>query len=86
MNLTFNIQTIKVNGMESSAAFAVGTNLLVGFGSQTKTLNGNGSLTGDNGELPSVLSAIDDRDYIDTPAWELGENACLISPFGPMPG
>lgn len=64
---------IKVNGIESSSAFAVGTNLLVGFGSQSKSLNGGSSVTGDHGSLPSLFSAIDDRDLIDTPSWQFND-------------
>jgi hypothetical protein len=86
VNIEFHIQTIKVNGIESSSAFSVGTNLLFGFRSQSKTANGNGSLTGDHGELASLMSAIDDRDSVDTPSWQLGSGADTASAFGPMPG
>jgi len=63
---------IKVNGIDSSSAFSVGTNLLIGFASQSKSVVGGGSLTGDRGEMPSLISAVDDRDYVDTPSWQVG--------------
>lgn len=80
MTIEFHIHTIKVNGIESSSAFSVGTNLLIGFGSQSKSVSGGGSLTGDYGEMPSLLSAVDDRDYLDTPSWQIGTRTESIGP------
>lgn len=72
MTVEFHIHMIKVNGIESSSAFSVGTNLLIGFGSQSKSVSGGGGITGDFGSMPSFLSAVDDRDYVDTPSWQVG--------------
>lgn len=71
MTVEFHIHMIKVNGIESSSAFSIGTNLLIGFGSQSKSVSGGNTVTGDHGRLPSLFNAIDDRDYIDTPAWQV---------------
>ncbi|MEW8978179.1 MAG: spore germination protein [Symbiobacterium sp.] len=71
MTVEFHIHMIKVNGIESSSAFTIGTNLLIGFGSQSKSLSGGNSITGDSGRAPNLFSAIDDRDYIDTPFWQV---------------
>lgn len=68
MDVQFNIWSIKVNGMENSSALNIGTNILLGFESHSKTTMGNGRVTGDYGVLPSLFTAVDDRDLIDTPA------------------
>jgi hypothetical protein len=82
VEVNFNILTIKVNGIESSAAMNVGTNLLIGFGSSTKSIQGSGQVNGDNSEMPSRLNIIDDRDEVDTPNWEVGPGGILrIAPF-----
>lgn len=73
MTVEFHIHMIKVNGIESSSAFSIGTNLLIGFGSQSKSVSGGSSVTGDHGSLPSLFNAVDDRDYIDTPAWQVAQ-------------
>ncbi len=71
MTVEFHIHMIKVNGIDSSSAFTIGTNLLIGFGSQSKSLSGGSAVTGDHSSLPSLFSVIDDRDSIDTPAWQV---------------
>jgi len=69
---------IKVNGIDSSSAFSVGTNLLIGFGSQSKSVSGGGGITGDFARMPSFMSAVDDRDYVDTPSWQIGTRSEML--------
>ncbi len=73
LTIEFHIHMIKVNGIDSSSAFTIGTNLLIGFGSQSKSVSGGNAITGDYSSLPSLVNAIDDRDYIDTPAWQVAQ-------------
>lgn len=70
--IQFNIWSVKCNGLENSSAMNIGTNLLIGFGSATKSVIGNGKVSGDNASLPCLLNQIEDNDAIDTPMW-LGE-------------
>lgn len=72
MEIQFNIWNLRINGMESSSALNIGTNLLIGFDSSTKSTQGNGQLNGDRALQPSLVSQVDDRDLIDTPVWEVG--------------
>ncbi len=72
MDIEFNIWSIKVNGMENSSALNIGTNILLGFESHSKTTYGNGRVTGDHGVLPSWITWVDDRDLVDTPMWSQG--------------
>lgn len=69
MEVHFNIWSIKANGIENSSALNIGTNILIGFGSGTKSLNGNGLVNGDHAGLPTLFNSIDDRDLVDTPLW-----------------
>lgn|GEM_PF-7074995 len=55
----------------------VGTNILIGFGSSTKNVQGNGHINGDQGDMPLLWSHIDDRDGVDTPNWEVGPGGVL---------
>ena len=71
MTVEFHIHMIKVNGIESSSAFTVGTNLLIGFGSQSKSVSGGSAVTGDHSSLPSLVNGVDDRDCVDLPAWQI---------------
>jgi hypothetical protein len=74
--IQFNIFSIKANGIENSSALNIGTNLLIGFGSATKSIQGNSKVAGDDAGLPSLYNYIDDRDQVDTPIW----NGELIRP------
>lgn len=69
-----------MNSVESSSAMNVGTNLLIGFGSGTKTVQGNGQLNGDEGEMLTLVASVDDRDQVDTPNWEVGPGGYLFGP------
>ncbi|MGE5673574.1 MAG: spore germination protein [Mycobacterium leprae] len=69
MEFHLNIGQIKVNKLESAAAFTVGNNLLMGFTGASKTANGTSSVTGDHAALYTLSSSVDDRDAIDTPTW-----------------
>ncbi|MFZ5622748.1 MAG: hypothetical protein ACOY5W_17155 [Pseudomonadota bacterium] len=82
MDIQFHIQGIKVNGMEASSAFNIGTILQIGFGSHTKTLNGTGTATGDHSAAPALFGWTDDRDQVDTPDYYFGMQNGLRSPFG----
>jgi hypothetical protein len=72
MEIHFHIGSVRVNGIESSAAMNIGTNLLVGFGSQTKNVQGAGHINGDRGIMPTESTYLDDRDTFDAPHWEDG--------------
>lgn len=80
MDVQFNIWSIKVNGMENSSALNIGTNFLCGFGSNSKTMMGNGRINGDYGVLPSLFTAVDDRDLIDTPIGSPTQGGTPTSP------
>jgi hypothetical protein len=82
----FHIGMIKANGVESSSALNVGTNILIGFSSSTKSTQGSGQNSGDRGSLPALLNLVDDRDEIDTPTWTVVPAGYAASPpFGSTP-
>lgn len=83
MEVHFHIGMIKANGMESSSAMNVGTNILIGFSSNTKSNQGNGQNQGDYGALPSLWNATDDRDMVDTPLWDAGQGSSMALPPWP---
>ena len=68
MEIHFHIFSVKANGVENSSSVNIGTNLLIGFGSSTKTTMGSGQITGDQGHMPTLTNWIDDRDLVDTPS------------------
>lgn len=76
MNVHFHIWSIKANGIESSSAMNIGTNLLIGFASSSKSLQGNGQVSGDHADLPTLFNYIDDQDTVDTPFWENSPGGC----------
>lgn len=65
----FHIGVIKANGIEQSSALNIGTNILIGFASSSKSINGNGSMRGDHCLMPAGSCAVDDRDYVDAPSF-----------------
>lgn len=70
--ITFNIFSVKANGIDSSSSLNIGTNILIGFDSATKNVQGSGEVYGDGSSMPGLFSAIDDRDWVDSPAWQGG--------------
>lgn len=70
MQMNFNIFCVKANGIESSSSLNIGTNILMGIESSTKSVQGSGQISGDEGQMPSLFSMIDDRDWLDTPNWQ----------------
>lgn len=69
MEVHFHIGMIKANGISSSSALNVGTNLLIGFASATKSASGGAQNNGDSGSFPALFSLMDDRDLVDFPTW-----------------
>lgn len=69
MEVHFHIGMIKANGIESSSALNVGTNVLIGFASASKTAVGGAHNAGDGGSHPALLNLVDDRDLLDNPHW-----------------
>jgi hypothetical protein len=67
---------VRVNSIESSSAMSIGTNLLLGWGSNTKAFNGNAEMNGDQGQAPTSSAGIDDRDVLDQP-WSLAPQSTL---------
>lgn len=80
MEIQFNIFSVKANGIESSSSLNIGTNLLLGVESATKSVQGSGQISGDEGQMPSLFSTIDDRDWLDTPSWQ-GAPGELVPPW-----
>ncbi|HLN61420.1 MAG TPA: hypothetical protein VK464_07660 [Symbiobacteriaceae bacterium] len=79
MQIAFNLWHLNVNGIESSSALNIGTNLLIGFGSSTKSVQGNGQLNGPESTMPTVFSTVDDRDEIDMPSWAVGPGGYMAA-------
>jgi hypothetical protein len=77
LQVHFNLWHLNVNGVESSSALNIGTNMLIGFGSSTKSVQGNGQLNGPRSSAPSLYNGVDDRDEIDTPNWIVGPGGFL---------
>lgn len=73
MDVQFTIGSIRANSISNSSAVNIGTNLLIGFGSHTKTTNGNGEYTGDYGAMPANTAYVDDRDWVDFPVWSTSD-------------
>lgn len=63
--ITLNIWFLRVNSVSNSSAVNIGSNLLVGWQSTNKEMNGVGSLNGDGARMGALLAGIDDRDLID---------------------
>jgi hypothetical protein len=84
----WTVWSIKANAVESSSSMNVGTNILIGFGSSTKSTQGYGQISGDHGQAPTLWTHVDDQDLIDTPNWEVGPGGHMIIPpniFGFLP-
>lgn len=79
MEIHFHIFSVKANGVENSSSVNIGTNVLIGFGSSTKSTMGSGQITGDQGHMPTLTNWIDDRDLVDTPSL-LGDGSGLQVP------
>jgi hypothetical protein len=67
VSLTFNLWFLKIYGISNSSAFNIGTNLLIGWNSTNKEVNGVGGYAGDFGRMGSLVAAVDDRDWVDMP-------------------
>jgi hypothetical protein len=65
----FLIGSIQVNGLESASSLSVGSQVVVGGSSHTKSVIGHGSIVGDLGSMPSLGGWIMDNDFVDTPTW-----------------
>jgi hypothetical protein len=79
VQVEFNLWHFSVNGIESSSALNIGTNFLIGFGSSTKSSQGNGQLNGAESHMPALFASVDDRDEIDTPNWEVGPGGYMMA-------
>lgn len=91
MSVTFNLWFLKANSVSNSSAVNIGTNLLIGWLSNSKSTNGVGSVTGDGGAMGALTASVDDRDLFDTP-W-FSPNGQCGAPMGapssgspPLPG
>lgn len=70
MEVHFTIMNVKANGISASSCLNIGTNLLIGFSSQNKSSNGNGSIVGDRGQMQADWAVANDNDLVDMPTWE----------------
>ena len=73
MEVHFTILSVKANGISDSSCLNIGTNLLMGFSSRTKSSHGNGSIVGDRGYMPAQQATVNDNDLLDMPTWEAGQ-------------
>lgn len=64
----FWIGGVKVNGVDSASAVGIGPKVMVGVRSHTKNSQGNGSIAGDFGLMPTLAGFMYDPDLVDTPA------------------
>lgn len=69
MEIKFMIGSVKANGIENSSCLNIGTNLLIGFSSFSKSTQGFGKISGDGGAMSALGTYIDDRDETDSPMW-----------------
>ncbi|RTE09860.1 hypothetical protein EJQ19_10005 [Paenibacillus whitsoniae] len=77
MSPTFVIGSIRIGTVESASCINMGNNWPTDFQSNQKTVQGFGSVEGDNNQLVGTRSMLNDSDFLDmlnvgdqeTPAW-----------------